>query len=281
MQTWWLTFELGTYSGSFNLDVAISRSALVASTGYGLNVIACVDRNTDGDAVVDRLDTDSDGDACFDAYEAGTVGSNIAEVAGAVGANGFADSLETAVDSGIELTSANTNYVLNDQVSVCSAEICGDGLDNDADGYVDSYDSDCAAAACSQVSPGTPLSFAIQTEWSSTKANFQPGKLPLVGDIDNDGTPEIVVESLGEVYVYKGDGSDSTLSTPLITGIKNDVNAKTFIALGDIDDDGTAEIAAYGADDHIYIFDHTGATPPRPLPTNPMSHQITWPWVLL
>ncbi|MCH2225566.1 MAG: Ig-like domain-containing protein, partial [Crocinitomicaceae bacterium] len=68
--------------------------------------------DTDGDGIFDHLDTDSDNDGCSDATESGhNLANNLNVIIGPYGANGFADVLETASESGV------MNYVVTDNGS--------------------------------------------------------------------------------------------------------------------------------------------------------------------
>ncbi len=87
--------------------------------------LTCVDIDTDGDTIPNRLELDSDHDGCSDAKEAGATTSNTTNYVftGAVGANGLANILETASESGIvnySLTYANaTNNAIKSCVITC------------------------------------------------------------------------------------------------------------------------------------------------------------------
>lgn len=68
--------------------------------------------DTDGDGTPNHLD--SDGDGCFDSYEGGaTTDASVSQIPGPYGENGFANSLETSVDSGIiNYTSTYRQYAI-------------------------------------------------------------------------------------------------------------------------------------------------------------------------
>ncbi|MFN5440005.1 MAG: Ig-like domain-containing protein, partial [Bacteroidota bacterium] len=98
-------------------------------------IYTCVDLDTDKDGVPNRLDLDSDGDGCSDASEAGTVKSLTATtVAGAYGANGFANSIETGSETGVYSGTYSYGNATNLQAKAC--------LDTDADGVRDLDDLD-------------------------------------------------------------------------------------------------------------------------------------------
>jgi hypothetical protein len=141
--------------GIVELTFTILESTATSGTA-GLAVYSkCVSfLDTDTDGIPNRLDLDSDGDGCPDAKEASIPGSLItgtikngtpsnlittANVASAVvsdtyGANGFADTLETASESGVYSGMYSYEYVLSANMNAC--------LDSDNDGVNDVIDID-------------------------------------------------------------------------------------------------------------------------------------------
>jgi hypothetical protein len=99
--------------------------------------------------------------------------------------------------------------------------------------------------------------------------------VPAIGDLEGDGTIEIVVPTMeGDVYAFHGpDGSPVTgfpiplpevpSGDPLRMGpMSPDQNVERGIwgapALADLDDNGDLEIVVPGSDGHVYVFDHDG-----------------------
>ncbi len=83
---------------------------------------------------------------------------------------------------------------------------CSDGIDNDSDGFVDCYDRDCAggpsctdfyfgnSVVCQDEPTVDPL-FKLKIAWTSADETANSHASPTVGDIDQDGTPEVVVSN--------------------------------------------------------------------------------------
>jgi hypothetical protein len=110
----------------------------------------------DGDNIPNTQDTDSDGDGCPDAVEAGVTSNSSAQIASsarltttvissAPGANGFANVIETANESGIYSGTYSYKYATDPTVVFCR-DTDGDGiidmedLDDDNDGILDSIE---------------------------------------------------------------------------------------------------------------------------------------------
>jgi hypothetical protein len=131
--------------------------------------------DTDGDGKLNHLDLDSDGDGCEDAIEAGTVPrGTIANSATSflnpttTGANGFANSLETATESGIYSGTYTYQFALSGSLNSCS-DTDGDGvgdltdLDDDNDGVLDISELSCSAVATNATCLAAPQNFGITT----------------------------------------------------------------------------------------------------------------------
>ncbi|MHA8094494.1 tandem-95 repeat protein [Aquirufa lenticrescens] len=133
---------------------ASSLTGIILSDATRPAIYTCTDLDSDTDGIPNRLDLDSDGDNCPDAKEAGvrgtlTSGSIVNKVgnsntttpnvsnaiaAGTYSANGFADAIETATESGLYSGTYAYGYAIDAGVSTC--------LDTDSDGIVDINDID-------------------------------------------------------------------------------------------------------------------------------------------
>ena len=147
-----------------------------------------------------------------------------------------------------------------------AVEDCNNGLDDDGDGLIDCFDTDCTCTGqcddfyyttcnpdCYYLPPCGPISLA--TKWTS---NAETGTYsPLVaGDLDGDGIPEVVTTRVEEVELYILDGATGQ--------IKYQVNNPNTVwaggtapAIADLDNDGFGEIVIVGFDRRIYCYDHT------------------------
>jgi hypothetical protein len=89
---------------------------------------------------------------------------------------------------------------------------------------------------------------------------------PAIGDIDNDGHPEIIIMSLnGKVHIRKYDGSvymvdpwKTIVGPPPGTDLEN-IDANCTPALADLDGDGDLEIIIGGSDGKMYVCHHNGS----------------------
>lgn len=89
--------------------------------------------------------------------------------------------------------------------SKAQIEICGNGLDDDADGFVDQFDPDCPASNDSyfgkpipkcnaDISSGTDFTISLKFSSPSDK-KIAVYSTPLVADLDGDGQSEIIAPS--------------------------------------------------------------------------------------
>ena len=132
---------------------------------------------------------------------------------------------------------------------------CGDGVDNDGDGFIDCFDSNCAnSVVCKdfyvgrdklcQVPPTGVAKFEMKLGAKSPDRTTWTSGTMVIGDLDKDGFPEVVTLHQSDKKLYILDGRDLSIKFPLggaITGtaeyfdhtignIKNDNCADIFIA---------------------------------------------------
>ena len=158
--------------------VSEARFNLIASTNASANPKNICNNDTDGDGIFNQNDLDSDGDSCPDAIEAGTAvvgttafGSNSFFNPATTGANGFANSLETATESGIYSGTYKYIRALSSAISAC-LDTDGDGvpniddIDDDNDGVLDIAEMNCTPVVTNATCLATPQAFGITTHCS-------------------------------------------------------------------------------------------------------------------
>lgn len=159
-------------------------------------------------------------------------------------------------------------------------EICDNGIDDDGDGLVDAFDPDCPCddvilicePSCEFSVPGEALSFNVQWQSADLVPTYQS---PLVGDINNDGIPDVIILSTDDIAtneprrarnlkVLNGltGATQLTINTPFIAWV-----GPTPIAIADIDGDGFVEIFVASVDHisnpvgdrrYLYCYNHDG-----------------------
>lgn len=211
----------------------------------------------DGDGVPNHLDLDADNDGLLDIVESGHSASDtntdgVVDCAAGVGTNGFCDTLETAVDSGIsdydgdnigpDATDNSDSDSLPDFLDLDSdndgiedrkeggsgcadlspADFRCDGPDSDGDGIVDSLDGDFGFGT-DEYSPATDSDGVGEPDYKSI-------------DADGDGIPDLVEGFAGcldtQAPADRCDGVDSNLD-----GVADDANSGTPDTDGDTHDD--------------------------------------------
>ncbi|MCP4521196.1 MAG: choice-of-anchor D domain-containing protein, partial [Cytophagales bacterium] len=153
---------------------------------------------------------------------------------------------------------SKTDTDVNQSLSV---ETCNNGIDDDGDGLIDCFDTECYTNdSCEDFyfggtqpeCPKTLGSFSIRLEKSGV-AGVSGYSQPAIGDIDGDGIPDIVATNTNRIQVLNG--NDASLKFNISRGI-NQFNPGASIA--DIDKDGKAEIYLQASNRRLYKYDHTG-----------------------
>ncbi len=130
---------------------------------------------------------------------------------------------------------------------------CGNGIDDDGDGFIDCYDGDCAAnATCinsfigvdkpCQTPPPPTNAFGMKLAFSSPNQASLTLGVVVVGDLDRDGLPDVVTVHSAQKTITILKGSDLSVKTTIstlyqpeyfdhaIANISNDNCAEIFIA---------------------------------------------------
>ena len=130
---------------------------------------------------------------------------------------------------------------------------CGNGIDDDGDGFIDCFDSNCAnSVSCKdfyvgrdklcQVPPSGTALFEMKLGAKSPNRTTWTSARMVVGDLDSDGIPEVVTLHHDDKKLYILDGRDLSIKhTGVITGtaeyfdhtignVKGDNCADIFIA---------------------------------------------------
>ncbi|MDX1912822.1 MAG: VCBS repeat-containing protein, partial [Saprospiraceae bacterium] len=157
-------------------------------------------------------------------------------------------------------------------LSAQSPEICDNGLDDDADGLLDCYDTaDCPCASTHDCHlETTRFQKEMDIFWKATGV-FNAVMPSIVGDLDpwNDGIPEIVTLSSFSVFGYflfKGDGSNRNNPDFLDLGASL-YEFHTPVAMADLDANGVPELFMVCADKRIRVYTQytPGTSPPMQL----------------
>ena len=146
-------------------------------------------------------------------------------------------------------------------------EICNNGLDDDADGLVDCYDSDCSGDdtcedffivnGCQMDPPAAPA-FSMMLDFSSANETTNHFSRMAVGDIDGDGVPEIITMNKYTQKLVILNGNDGSIQKSVT--MTSSATPEWEIAIANIDPNhptkpDCAEIFFLGTDSRIYVYD--------------------------
>jgi len=168
-----------------NFRLAFSTASATAKPLYKVVVgntdemlFTCMDIDTDGDGTPDRLDLDSDGDGCYDISEAGAgfIGDSLVTQNGnyvSVGANGFANNLETASDNDT-ISYTLQPFYQDSTLNACEdhdGDLVGDlvDIDDDNDGILDTDEVICGEQLSIQngVASGTANARRVDAQFAN------------------------------------------------------------------------------------------------------------------
>jgi len=163
--------------------------------------------------------------------------------------------------------------------NVSLMEICDNEIDDDGDGLIDCYDSDCCPDAvcadfyyddCPVDCEFTPDNSSLE-EWRYDAGNWHSYNTAITGDVDGDGVPEVI----GKIGPHVNSNTDHK-SILIINGqngnLEATINTPTLkwavdaVAIADINKNGYAEIILIASNDnsnganqgHIYCYEFDG-----------------------
>ncbi len=141
---------------------------------------------------------------------------------------------------------ASTFFVATAQENTPTA--CSNGIDDDGDGLVDCFDPECAPlGTCDDFFFGNSVvcfdevdvtSFAIRQQWQSAQSTTTSHTSPAVGDLDQNGIPEVVVINNYGSTVTVLNGFDGTTVASRSVGF----NPENTPAIANVFNDETTEI---------------------------------------
>lgn len=141
--------------------------------------------------------------------------------------------------------------------------ICNNGIDDDNDGFVDCYDSDCANFVnCDdifvgnngcQIPPPPAPAFTMTLDFSSENETTNHFSRLVIGDLDRDGMPEIITMNKYTKKLIILNGNDGSIKFSVI--MTAGATPEWEIATANINNDNCAEIFFLGTDSKIYVYD--------------------------
>ena len=171
---------------------------------------------------------------------------------------------------------SNNSVTDTDVIFSLSTEQCDNGFDDDGDGDVDCFDGECNESPVCESHytngvipdcPDTPdvALFSMREQYSRANVVTNGYATPIVGDLDGDGFPEIVVNTTNAISGGSFVGSNATIR--VLDGqtgvIKYSVNVPRIhyfshcTSVADVDNDGDGEIYIVTGDQRLRAYDHT------------------------
>ncbi len=183
---------------------------------------------------------------------------------------GATTSMITVGDTGVYILTISMGaceFVDSLEVSeIICGEICNNGIDDDGDGLIDCFDPECCGQdgcdlafynECANDCEFTNIQNVVQAQlkWQSG-TDVSMSATPVTADIDGDGTPEVIIAQRAltnnRIIILDGTNGQEELQIP-VAG----VDAHSYLAVADVDKDGTAEIFYYGGST-LTRFEHDG-----------------------
>ncbi len=252
------------------LSLAITNSSLAVQNDYFYYV---GEDQTTGQAIMVKID--SEGNISGDCAQISdiTVVTEVSDVAPVITEVnlGNYNSPIGQQDLALNFTSVTPNTD-QDCFTPCPDEDCENGIDDDGDGLVDFYDPDCPCfdenicgtpfynqciPDCDFESSAEP--FEMEVVWNNSTA--LPGSTPMVGDVDGDCIPDIVVIQNGFTGIRVIDSETGANKYDFFLNMNN--SRYSHLALGDVDNDGMAEIfltSSTSSNPRIFRFDYDVGT---------------------
>jgi len=133
--------------------------------------------------------------------------------------------------------------------------------------------------------------FAIKEAWTSKENMVSTYQSPMVGDLDGDGIPDIVVakhvsggiysatcREFKDLYVYKGSDRNNPVTIPTVSGNYHQTGAYAIARVPVASGDTVAMIVMHGMDGFLYCHTLPGVPNPWVASGGKSSHQITAPY---
>ena len=129
-------------------------------------------------------------------------------------------------------------------------EICDDGVDNDGDGFIDCFDSDCSgSSACAehylgnadvscQYEPASSFNFSLALGYQSANNVIHSSNRIAIGDLDRDGMPEILSTNKTQNKIYILNGNDASIKYEATTNQPSSTSA----SMVNLQNDNCAEV---------------------------------------
>jgi PKD repeat protein len=158
-------------------------------------------------------------------------------------------------------------------VPIPCEEICGNTVDDDEDGLIDCFDTDCPCFAADTACLLDPPvhNFAAELAWQSATDEVGMATVPIVANLNplQDSIPEIMmiaglpnavsVNISNKLLIFKGDGSNAANPNVLIVPQGMVANLPVHPTVADLDGNGIPEVILVTSDGKIRVY--TGFNP--------------------